>query len=118
MLNMNKIEEEILDLEKKDTTYAVCERLAWLYIVRDHNKPTALADTATVAASAPIAVDGDSEFMKAINGKDFCDVWCVIDELVKSVETTQPRLYETFMRKICSLDQTHQPQNQVDVFHA
>lgn len=38
MVSIETIEEEILDLEKRDTSYAVCERLAWLYIVRDHLK--------------------------------------------------------------------------------
>ena len=30
MVSIDTIEEEILDLEKRDTSYAVCERLAWL----------------------------------------------------------------------------------------
>ena len=41
MVSIETIEEEILNLEKRDTSYAVCERPAWLYIVRDHlKKPT------------------------------------------------------------------------------
>lgn len=41
MVSIETIEEEILNLEKRDTSYAVCERLAWLYTVRDHlKKPT------------------------------------------------------------------------------
>ena len=32
MVSIETIEEEILNLEKRDTSYAVCERLAWLYI--------------------------------------------------------------------------------------
>ena len=30
MVSIETIEEEILNLEKRDTSYAVCERLAWL----------------------------------------------------------------------------------------
>lgn len=42
MVSIETIEEEILNLEKRDTPYAVCERPAWPYIVRDHpKKPTA-----------------------------------------------------------------------------
>lgn len=44
MVSIEIIEEEILDLEKRDTSYTVCERLAWLYTVRDHLKKPA-ADT-------------------------------------------------------------------------
>lgn len=46
MVSIETIEEEILNLEKRDTSYAVCERLAWLYIVRDHLKKPAADDTA------------------------------------------------------------------------
>lgn len=38
MVSIEIIEEEILDLEKRDTSYAVCERLAWLYTVRIRHK--------------------------------------------------------------------------------
>lgn len=47
MVSIETIEEEILDLEKRDTSYAVCERLAWLYIVRDHLKKPTVDATAT-----------------------------------------------------------------------
>lgn len=41
MVSIETVEEEAPDLEKRDTPYAVCERPAWLYIVRDHlKKPT------------------------------------------------------------------------------
>lgn len=50
MVSIETIEEEILNPEKRDTSYAVCERLAWLYIVRDHLKKPAADDTAAMAA--------------------------------------------------------------------
>lgn len=37
-VSIETIEEEIPDLEKRGTSHAVCERPAWLYIVRDHLK--------------------------------------------------------------------------------
>ena len=38
MLNMDMINEEIKALEECNTSYAVCEKLAMLYIIRDHYK--------------------------------------------------------------------------------
>lgn len=39
MININEINEEIKKLEQCDcTTYKICEKLAILYIVRDHYK--------------------------------------------------------------------------------
>ena len=41
MIDINEINEEIKRLESKDhTTYDICEKLAALYMVRDHFKPT------------------------------------------------------------------------------
>ena len=36
MLSINEVNREIEMLEKCDTSYYVCEKLAYLYIVRDH----------------------------------------------------------------------------------
>ena len=36
MISLETIDKTILEHESKDTTYANCEKLAWLYIVRDH----------------------------------------------------------------------------------
>lgn len=36
MISIETLEKTILEHESKDTTYANCEKLAWLYIVRDH----------------------------------------------------------------------------------
>ena len=40
MLDLKEINEEIAKLEAGKTCYPNCERLAWLYIVRDHLKGT------------------------------------------------------------------------------
>lgn len=100
MLNLNKIEEEILNLEKKDTTYAVIERLAWLYTVRDHMKE--YEEQTTTAAAIP-----PSKFMEIIGDKHPDDVWCLVEELVESVRITQPMLYDSYMRRFESLDHSH-----------
>lgn len=50
MLNIKEIHEEIAKLENCDcTTYPVCEKLAILYIVRDHYKAPTEAQTPTAA---------------------------------------------------------------------
>ena len=50
MLNLEEINEEIAKLEKCNcTTYDICQKLAILYIVRDHNN----SQKSTRAASNP-----------------------------------------------------------------
>ena len=58
MINTDELDKEILMLEKKDTTYANCERLAWLYIVRDH------ITGQRQAQPTPLDVSGESEFLQ------------------------------------------------------
>lgn len=53
MLDLKEIHEEIAKLEKGDTTYRNCEKLAILYIVREHYKPE-VSDSQKAAATAKI----------------------------------------------------------------
>ena len=39
MIDIKEIEKEIEMLEKKDTSYGTCEKLAVLYTVKDHYMP-------------------------------------------------------------------------------
>ena len=69
MVSIETIEEEILDLEKRDTSYAVCERPAWLYTVRDHlKKPT--VDATVMEQRITDELTG-SEFLKAAPNVDY-----------------------------------------------
>ena len=52
MIDINEINEEIKKLEQCDyTTYKVCEKLAILYIVREHYKGGGNGTSATVPAA-------------------------------------------------------------------
>lgn len=94
MINPEELDKEILMLEKKDTTYANCERLAWLYIVRDH------VTGQQQRQPAPLDVSGDSDFLCAIDGKDSVLVWALMDELMDALKVLQPKLYSSVMNKL------------------
>lgn len=94
MINQDELDKEILMLEKKDTTYANCERLAWLYIVRDHiAKQQASQPT-------PLSVDPSSDFLQAVNGKDSVAIFAIMDDLMDTVRVTAPRAYDSVMRRV------------------
>lgn len=100
MVSLEEIQKEIIELEKKDTCYAVCERLAWLYVVRDHlapSKPQKPQDPATVATN------GESDFLKACNGVEVEKVLPVLDELMDTINVMNPKAYKTIVDKIKSL---------------
>lgn len=98
MLNIDEINGEIARLERQPLTYVTVERLAWLYIVRDH----------TVLASEPLvktntektAPGGDSDFCKACEGKSIESVMDVVDELMDTLHVMQPRVYNAVMQKL------------------
>lgn len=97
MINPDEIDKEILMLEKKDTTYANCERLAWLYIVRDH------ITGQQTAQPTPLSVNQSSEFLQAVDGKDSVAVFAVMDDLMDTIRVTAPRVYSSVMRQVLSI---------------
>lgn len=97
MINPDELDKEILMLEKKDTTYANCERLAWLYIVRDH------ITGQQTAQPMPLSVDPSSEFLQAVDGKDSVAVFSIMDDLMDTIRATAPRAYDHVMRRVREL---------------
>lgn len=99
MISKDKLDKEILELETKhDTTYATCERLAWLYIVRDH-----ITDQQQ-AQPTPLDISGNSEFLQAVDGKNSVSVWSIMDDLMDTLRVTAPRVYSNVLRKIKEIE--------------
>lgn len=96
MISIDELNKTILDLEtNRDTTYATCERLAWLYIVRDH--------LTQKMNKEPLTLAGESEFLAAVNGKCGDAVWRIMDELAETVKMLHPRVYESVLKKLNDL---------------
>ena len=55
-------------------------------------------------APAPVRntvdIDSDSEFARAIDGRDLGEVFPIIDELMETLQIIQPRLYDAVMMKL------------------
>ena len=47
-----------------------------------------------------IETNGDSEFLKAVDGRKADNVWKLVDELVEAVKILHPRMYTTFIDKV------------------
>ena len=50
-----------------------------------------------------IETTGDSEFLKAVDGRKADKVWKLVDELVDAVKILHPRMYTTFIDKVQDL---------------
>ena len=97
MISLDKIERAILEHESMDTTYANCEKLAMLYIVRDH-----LAGQSTDALALPDTGGGQSgsDFLRAASECGAAAAWAVMDEMMEALRICQPRAYQGVMRKL------------------
>jgi hypothetical protein len=91
---LETVEREIDQIEKTcDTTYRACERLAWLYVVRDHLRPSEETDARTRRLQG-------SEFLELSSGVSYTALMEVLNEHVQTLAVVQPRAYESLMRKI------------------
>lgn len=97
MLSKREIEQAIQDLETSASTYQNCERLASLYTVYDHMYGKAKLEMLT---EIEVGDHGVSDFLQMVRGMKADDAWHIMDELVSAVQITNPRLYDSVMRKV------------------
>lgn len=96
MISLEVIEREINEIEaRRETTYATCERLAWLYICRDHLVPSnEQTRTRTL---------GGTEFLDACSDVPYLAMMGVLDEHMSALSVVQPKEYESVMAKLRAL---------------
>jgi len=95
MINLDEIEKTIIDLEKRDTSYATIERLAWLYIVKDH-----LITPATQTHTGDMY---GSEFLEACSGVPADALLDVLNEHFTIIKAVYPKEYTAIIEKIREL---------------
>lgn len=94
MLSIEEVERTILELEKRDTTYATCERLAWLYIVHDHLTQRIVQEKARAERMA------GSPFLEACSGAEIEEILRVMNEHMEAVLVIYPKEYDAVVKKI------------------
>ena len=101
MFSKNEILDAIDELEMSPATYQNAEKLATFYSLYDHlyveKEPMNRIES---IREVMIGNNGDSEFMRAIEGKKAEDVWLVMEELMQTIQMLQPRLYKATMDRI------------------
>lgn len=119
MLDKAEIRKEIARLEYEESSYHNYAMLADLYVIRKQmqedeqgSRGTRLhaysGDSAPIVqteapqASAPQTVGsyGDSDFLRAIEGKKPSTVWPIMDELMDTLAVVNERVYNSVMQKI------------------
>ena len=117
MITEKEIEQAIKECLREPVTGNKRAVLADLIIIQDY-----LFGETTQAQEAPqphpmqsysappteqvetyIETNGDSEFLKAVDGRKSDKVWKLMDELVEAVKILHPRMYTTFIDKVQDL---------------
>ena len=119
MLDAYEIRKEIARLEYEESSYHNYAKLADLYVIRQQMQedeqgsrstrlhaysgdPAPIVQATTPRAAAPQTVGsyGDSDFLRAVEGKDPSKVWPIMDELMDTLAVVNERVYNSVMQKI------------------
>ena len=117
MITEKAVEQAIKECLREPVTGNKRAVLADLIIIQDYlfGEPTQALEAPQPrpmqSYSAPpveqvetyIETNGDSEFLKAVDGRKADKVWKLIDELVEAVKILHPRMYTTFIDKVQDL---------------
>ena len=109
MLDIKEIDYWISRYKQEADELKDCVVLSALYSLRDRlmeeqepqsHPQIAAYSEAAAPAGASLGQFGDSEFLRAIAGKDTFDVWAVMDEHMNALRAVNPRVYTGVMRKL------------------
>ena len=107
MIDEKELQLWIARLETEESSWPNYEKLAVLYIIQNQHKPepaSAPEPAAYSFAPAPAVVEySDSDFLRAVSGKDQSRAWAVMDELMDTLQVVNARVYDNVMRKIDAL---------------
>ena len=100
MISMEQIDGEIDVLENEKPTHIIMEKLANLYIVRDHM--TIHPETTLNVDVVPL-FKNKSEFMEVCSSKNIAAVLEALDEHMEAIKLLYPKEYESLIEKIKKL---------------
>lgn len=113
MITEKDLIQEIEECQIQPLTDKKVQRLADCYIILDHlfgkpfedvpNNPYYLGYSEKNQLENTIDITGDTDFLKAINGKDTEKVLKVIQELMDFIQTLHPRVYNQIMAKFSQI---------------
>ena len=117
MITEKEVEQAIQECMQEPVTGNKRAVLADLIIIQDYlfGEPTRAQEAPhpmpMQSYSAPpmeqvenyIQTTGDSEFLRAVDGRKADNAWKLIDELVEAVKILHPRMYTTFIDKVQDL---------------
>ena len=92
-MNSDEIRAEIIRLEKEETTYQNCSKLAVLYSVIEHLGKQEPAEYSY----------GESEFLTVVSQAPLTGVMEILDEHMNAVQVLYPKEYTALIRRMKEL---------------
>lgn len=84
-----------------------CIKLAAYFTIYDHLYPKQAEQNEEIPQTIFQTVDedtiadyGESDFYRAINGRNAAEVWPIMNELMDTIKVINPRLYDGVMRQL------------------
>lgn len=107
MITQHDLDTAIAECQgKQNPDSKTCIMLAAFYTIKREmfGETERIQYPAQSFAPAPVRntvdIDSDSEFARAIDGRDLGEVFPIIDELMETLQIVQPRLYSAVMMKL------------------
>lgn len=105
MITKHDLDSAIAECQgKRDPDSRTCMMLASFYTIRREMFGDAEETPSYSYAPAPdqktLWMDSDSDFARAVNGRDQDDILPVINELMETLRIIQPRLFNAVMDKL------------------
>ncbi len=105
MVTKRELLQAIADCEAGVDSFQNCQKLATLYTLKDHLYPSepVAQQSRDFEVERTVAVEGNTDFLKALDGKSASGAWAVMDELMSTLSVLNTRLYEGVLRRIQNL---------------
>ena len=105
MITERELLRAIDECQQEPITSSKRGTLADLFIIYDHlfGMPMNAGYSYENKVENIIEVNGDTEFLEIVNGRDTEKVMAIIDELMSVTKTLQPRIYDQVLKKITDL---------------
>ena len=109
MIREQDVREAIAEMQgQRDPNANTCIKLAAYYTILDHitepereSRSNEYDQMSYLGAFTDVIdYEGESEFAKAVNGKNVNDIISVIDELMMTLQVMHPRLYNGVMARL------------------
>jgi hypothetical protein len=97
MISIEQLNGEISMLEDEVPTHAIMQKLASLYIIRDH---ISVGKSKSEQQEELYTTYGESDFLKAISGKNLRSVMLKMDELMTTLYVLNPKLYQNAINEL------------------